>query len=62
MHKTFIKVKNNQNLVRDTRTGVILNIDHSEIAHYKKMKALDNRLNTLEQKFDYIIKLLESKE
>lgn len=47
-----LKVKGNENLVRDSRTGAILNIDEQELLRYRKRKLDFMREQDKEKEFN----------
>lgn len=54
----YIPVKNNKNLLRDSKTNCIINVDSSEHQRYLKMKQQkqheEQRIQNLEENFDRI--------
>ncbi|CAB4141340.1 hypothetical protein UFOVP410_179 [uncultured Caudovirales phage] len=65
MKPTFLKVKDEDGLIRDTLTGSIMHVDNNSYAAYKRQRNIEqqridkevrqeNRINTLENKIDSI--------
>lgn len=52
------KIRGSNNLVRDEKTGAILNTNREEIARFQRERAMENRLNILEKRVQELESLL----
>lgn len=55
----LVKIEGEADIVKDTRTGALLNVNTSALAAYKKRKQKEARIDQLEEKVDSIADTLQ---
>lgn len=55
----LIKIKENNQLKRDTRTGVVLNVDEDSFRNLQVMRANAHKIGVLESRIDFLTRKLE---
>lgn len=55
----LIKIKENNQLKRDTRTGAVLNVDEDSFRNLQVMRANAHKIGVLESRIDFLTRKLE---